>query len=175
MDACHSKEVTNPSNATFVTEHRTRQGCVRCSVLYGLPARNISCLMANSILQAFPVRYGSPSDVFAASSSIVHLHTWRIEEKKEAAAVVADAIVHKQGSLQWFRFITNVTDRIWIWDRTGVRRKSTAERTHSSQQHSDTSKKKAIIIPTGKNSQCLMVHLTPYTRTASTLTTYTPV
>jgi hypothetical protein len=31
----------------------------------------------------FPVRYGSPRDVFAASSSFVHLHTLRTEEKKK--------------------------------------------------------------------------------------------
>jgi hypothetical protein len=50
--------------------------------------RNIPCLTANSILLAFPVRYASPRDVFAASSSFVHLHTLRIEENKETAAVV---------------------------------------------------------------------------------------
>jgi hypothetical protein len=48
---------------------------------------------------AFPVRYGRPGDVFAVSSDFVHLHTLRIEEKKETAVVVANAIVHKQGSL----------------------------------------------------------------------------
>jgi hypothetical protein len=31
----------------------------------------------------FPVRYRSPRDVFAASSSFAHLHTLRIEEKKK--------------------------------------------------------------------------------------------
>jgi hypothetical protein len=67
--------------------------------------RNVPCLTANSILQAFPVRDGSLRDVFAASISFVHLHILRIEEKKETAAVVANAIVHKRGSLQWFRFI----------------------------------------------------------------------
>ena len=52
----------------------------------------------------FPVRYGSPRDVFAASSSFVHLHTLRIEEKWKTAAVVTNAIVHKQGIIT---FITN--------------------------------------------------------------------
>jgi hypothetical protein len=54
----------------------------------------------------FPVRHGSPRDVFAASSSFVHLQTLRIiGKKKKTAAVVENAILHKQGSLQWFRFI----------------------------------------------------------------------
>jgi hypothetical protein len=61
--------------------------------------------MANSILQVFPVRYGSPKDVFAASSSFVHLRTLRIKEEKKKVAVVANAIVHKQGSLQRFKFV----------------------------------------------------------------------
>jgi hypothetical protein len=53
----------------------------------------------------FPVRYGSPRDVFASSSNFVHLHAFGIKEKNETAAVVANAIVHKQESLQWFKFI----------------------------------------------------------------------
>jgi hypothetical protein len=36
----------------------------------------------------FPVHYGSPRNVFAASSSFVHLHTLRIGKNKETAAVV---------------------------------------------------------------------------------------
>jgi hypothetical protein len=54
----------------------------------------------------FPVRYGSPRDVFAASSSFVHLHTLNTEEMKETEAVVVEkSVVQKQGSLQWFKFI----------------------------------------------------------------------
>jgi hypothetical protein len=53
----------------------------------------------------FPVRYGSPRDVFATSSSFLHLHALRIKDKKQTAAVMANAIVHKQGSLQWLKFI----------------------------------------------------------------------
>jgi hypothetical protein len=34
-------------------------------------------------LQAFPVRYGSPRDVFAASSSFVRLNTLRVKERKK--------------------------------------------------------------------------------------------
>jgi hypothetical protein len=40
----------------------------------------------------------SPRDVFAASSSFVHLNTLRIKEKKKTAAVVANRTVQKQGS-----------------------------------------------------------------------------
>jgi len=44
----------------------------------------------------FPVCYGSPSDVFAASSGFVHLYTLRFREKEKRAAVVAaKATVHK--------------------------------------------------------------------------------
>jgi hypothetical protein len=71
--------------------------------------------MANSILQEFPVRYGSLRDVFATSSSFVLLHTLRIEEKKETAAVVTNAIVHKQGSLQWFKFIKRLEFSAGQW------------------------------------------------------------
>jgi len=46
----------------------------------------------------FPVCYGSPSNVFAASSGFVHLYTLRFKSKEKRAAVVAKASVHKQGS-----------------------------------------------------------------------------
>ena len=89
--------------STLVTEHRTEQGCVRP---YRTEHRNMwrtqSCKLYTL---GFPVRYGSPTDVFAASSSFVHLHALRIEEWKETAAVVTNAIAQKQGSLQWFKFI----------------------------------------------------------------------
>ena len=53
----------------------------------------------------FPVCYGSPRDVFAVSSGFVHLYASRFKEKeKRAAVVVADAAVHKQGSVQRFKF-----------------------------------------------------------------------
>jgi hypothetical protein len=63
----------------------------------------------------FPVRYGSPRDVFAASSSFVHLHSLRTEEKKETAAVVTNAIVQKQGNLQWFKFIKRLEFSAGQW------------------------------------------------------------
>ena len=52
----------------------------------------------------FPVCYGSPNDVFAVSSGFVHLYTLRFKEKEKRAAVVANATVQKQGSLQRFKF-----------------------------------------------------------------------
>jgi len=63
-----------------------------------------------------PVCDGSPSDVFAASSSFVHTHTHththiyiyiyilRFKEKEKRPAVVAKATVHKQRSVQRFKF-----------------------------------------------------------------------
>jgi hypothetical protein len=52
----------------------------------------------------FPVCYGSPSNVFAASSGFIRLYTLHIKEIEKRAAVVAKAIVHKQGSVQRFKF-----------------------------------------------------------------------
>jgi hypothetical protein len=52
----------------------------------------------------FPVCYGSPSDVFAASSGFVHLFTLCFKEKEKRATVVINATVHKQGSVQRFKF-----------------------------------------------------------------------
>jgi hypothetical protein len=63
----------------------------------------------------FPVRYGIPRDVFAVSSSFVHLHTLTTEEKKETAAVVTNAIVQKQGSLQRFKFIKRLEFSAGQW------------------------------------------------------------
>jgi hypothetical protein len=37
----------------------------------------------------FPVCYGSPNDVFAASNGFVHLYTLRFKEKEKRATVVA--------------------------------------------------------------------------------------
>jgi hypothetical protein len=61
----------------------------------------------------FPVRYGSPSDVSAAGSSFVHLHLKK--KRKNTAAVVANAIVHKQESLPWFKFITRLEFSAGQW------------------------------------------------------------
>ena len=52
----------------------------------------------------FPVCHGSPSDVFAAVRGFVHLYTLRFKGKEKIAAVVAKATVHKQGSVQRFKF-----------------------------------------------------------------------
>ena len=53
----------------------------------------------------FSVCYVSQDDVFEASSGIVHLYTLRFEEKEKRASVVASATVHKQGSVQRFKFV----------------------------------------------------------------------
>jgi hypothetical protein len=53
----------------------------------------------------FQVCYRSPSDVFATSSGFVHLFTLSFKEKEKRVAVVAKANVHKQGSVQRFKFV----------------------------------------------------------------------
>jgi hypothetical protein len=54
----------------------------------------------------FPVCYESPSNVFAASSGFVHLHTLHFKEKEKRAVVVvvAEATLHKQRNVQQFKF-----------------------------------------------------------------------
>jgi len=64
----------------------------------------------HDVTLGFPVCYGSPSDVFAASSGFVHFgyvysYTVRFEGKEKLAAVVANATVRKHGSGQWFKFV----------------------------------------------------------------------
>jgi hypothetical protein len=63
----------------------------------------------------FPVYYGSPSDLFAASSDFVHLYTLRFKEKEKRAAVVANATVHKQGSVQLFKFAGRLEFSVGQW------------------------------------------------------------
>jgi hypothetical protein len=54
----------------------------------------------------FPVCHGSLSDIFIACSGFVHLYkyTLDIKVKEKSVAVVAKATVHKQGSVQRFKF-----------------------------------------------------------------------
>ena len=59
--------------------------------------------------------YGRPSDVFAASSGFVHLHTLRFEENEKRVAVVANATVHKQGSVQRFEFAGRLEFSVGQW------------------------------------------------------------
>ena len=59
--------------------------------------------------------YGSPSDVFAVSSGFVHLYTLRFKEKEKRAAVVADATVHKHGSVQRFKFAGRLEFSVGQW------------------------------------------------------------
>ena len=63
----------------------------------------------------FPVCYGSPSDVFAASSGFVHLYILRFKEKVKRAAVVAKATVHKQGSVERFKFFGRLEFSVGHW------------------------------------------------------------
>jgi hypothetical protein len=62
-----------------------------------------------------PVCYGSPSNVFAASSGFVILYTLCFEEKEKRAAVVANATVHKQGSVQRFKFAGRLEFSVGQW------------------------------------------------------------
>jgi len=63
----------------------------------------------------FPVCYESPSDVFAASTGFVHLYTLRFKEKEKRAAVVAKATVHKQGSVQRFKYAGRLEFSVGQW------------------------------------------------------------
>ena len=63
----------------------------------------------------FPVCYGSPNDVFAASSGFVHLYTLRFKEKEKRAAVVANVTVHNQGSVQRFKFAGRLEFSVGQW------------------------------------------------------------
>jgi hypothetical protein len=51
-----------------------------------------------------PVCYGNQSNIFAASSGVVHLYTLHFTGKEKRVAVVAKETVHKQGSVQLFKF-----------------------------------------------------------------------
>jgi hypothetical protein len=57
-----------------------------------------------------PFCYGSPTDVFAAS--YIYIHYALMNTKM---AVVANAIVHKQGSLQWFKFMKRLEFSAGQW------------------------------------------------------------
>ena len=63
----------------------------------------------------FPVCYGSPSEVFAASSSFVLLYTLRYKEKGKTAAVMANATVHKQINVQRVKYIGRLTFSVGQW------------------------------------------------------------
>jgi len=65
------------------------------------PGVTVSC---ERYTAGFSVCYGSPSDVFAATSGFVHLYTLRFREREKIAALVAKATVHKEGSVQRFEF-----------------------------------------------------------------------
>jgi hypothetical protein len=63
----------------------------------------------------FPVCYGRPSDVFAASSGFVHLYTSSFKEKVKRATVVAKTTIHKQGVVQRFTFAGRLEFSVGQW------------------------------------------------------------
>ena len=63
----------------------------------------------------FPVCYGILSDVFAASSGFIHLYTLRFKEQEKRAAVVVNATVHKQGSVERFKFADRLEFSVGQW------------------------------------------------------------
>jgi hypothetical protein len=63
----------------------------------------------------FRVCYGSPREIFAASSGFVHLYILRFKEKEKRAAVVAKATVPKQGSAQQFMFLGRLELSVGQW------------------------------------------------------------
>jgi hypothetical protein len=80
---------------------------------YPLPhGVTVSCELYTT---GFPVCYGSSSDVFAASSGFVHLYTLRFKEKEKRGEVVANATVHKQGSVERFMFAGRLEFSVCQW------------------------------------------------------------
>jgi len=67
----------------------------------------------------FPVCYGSRSNVFAVSSSLEHLYALCFKEKEKRVVVVvvavAKATVHKQGSVQQFKFAGRLEFPVGQW------------------------------------------------------------
>jgi hypothetical protein len=63
----------------------------------------------------FPVCYESPSNVFAVSSSFVHLFALRSKEKEKRGVVVAKATLQKQGSVQRFKFAGRLEFSVGQW------------------------------------------------------------
>jgi hypothetical protein len=63
----------------------------------------------------FPVCYRSPSDVFAASSSFIHLYISHFKEKEKRVAMVAKATLHKQGSVRRFKFAGRLEFSVGQW------------------------------------------------------------
>jgi hypothetical protein len=66
-------------------------------------------------IRRFLVYYGSPYDVFAASSGFVNLYTLRSKEKEKREAMVLKATVHKQGSVQRFKFTGRLEFSLGQW------------------------------------------------------------
>ena len=88
---------------------------IRCYELKFLPVPHGVAVFCECYTSGFPGCFGSPSDVFAANSGFVHLYTLRFKEKEERAAVVAKATVHKQGSVQRFKFAGRLEFSVGQW------------------------------------------------------------
>jgi hypothetical protein len=65
--------------------------------------------------QALPVCYASPRDFFATSSGFVHLYILRFIEKEKKVGAVVNATVHKQGSVQRFKFVGRLEFSVGQW------------------------------------------------------------
>jgi hypothetical protein len=63
----------------------------------------------------FPVCYRGPGDVFAVSSGFVLLYILRFKQKEKRMAVAAKAPVHKQGSVQQFKFAGRLEFSVGQW------------------------------------------------------------
>jgi len=89
---------------------------IRSYELYFHPVPHGVTVSCERYTVGFPVCYGSPSDVFAVSSGLVHLYTLRFKEKvKKRAAVVAEATVQKQGSVRRFKFAGRLEFSVGQW------------------------------------------------------------
>ena len=64
----------------------------------------------------FPVCNGSQKDLFAVSSGFEHLYVLCFKEiEKKKMVVVAKATVHKQGSVQQFKFAGRLEFSVGQW------------------------------------------------------------
>jgi hypothetical protein len=88
---------------------------IRSYGLNFLPVPHGVTVSCESYTLGFPVCYGGPSDVFAVSSDFVHLYTLRFKEKEKRLTVVANATVHKQGSVQRFKFAGRLEFSVGQW------------------------------------------------------------
>jgi len=103
----------------------------------------------------FPVCYGSPSEVIAASSSFTHFYTLRFKKKRKELKVVAKATVNREGIVLWSKFVGRVEfsvcqwvirkfrrdDSQWIWIFNSLDLRQNLEKGHSVQENHFCSRK----------------------------------